>query len=389
MYLTEALPMLSLFTGAAGLDLGLEKCGFQTMVAVENDKWAQATLNQNRSFFRNPTFPLLGDITKYSPYEVLEYSGLKRGEAVLVAGGPPCQSFSTAGRRGSLGDPRGSLVSNFTDVIEAAQPRFFVMENVRGILSAPIKHRPLAMRGPQFPSLEPDEQQGSAFRVIRELLEARAGYQLTYGLVDAADYGVPQNRLRVIILGSRDHEFKTSVLRQIVVPTFKGRWRTLRHGLAGLEQEAASFLPYSPDREEIMRLVPAGKNWRWFRDHPEYGPEFAEGLMGGAWKADGGKVGFYRRLSWDKPSPTLPTSPIQKSTFLCHPEETRPLSVQEYAAIQQFPLGYQFAGGLSQQYKQIGNAVPVGLAEAIGRGLIAIMRGSVPMGQGRLLEIGA
>jgi DNA (cytosine-5)-methyltransferase 1 len=253
-------------------------------------------------------------------------------------------------------------------------------------LSAPIKHRPLNERGPDFPPLEPEEQQGSAFAVIREVLEDVLGYQITFGLVDAADYGVPQNRLRVIVLGSRDKEFKTADLAKIVVPTHRGNWRTLGDAIRGLKGDPPEYLEYTAERRRLMDLVPAGKNWRWFRDHPEYGREFTERVMGGAWGADGGKVGFYRRLPWDKPSPTLPTSPIQKSTSLCHPEETRPLSVQEYAAIQQFPPDYAFRGGTGQKYKQIGNAVPVGLGRAIGEALRGVADCVESTGQRRLFE---
>ncbi len=388
MYLSQELPLISLFSGAGGLDLGLEQANLNTRVAVEVDKWARATLAENRDrgkYYKTNDFPILSDITAYSPEEILSAAHLLPGEAFVVAGGPPCQSFSTAGRRGSLGDPRGGLFRYFANVVAAAQPRFFVMENVRGILSAAIKHRPLSERGPGSPPLEPEEEQGSAFRVIRDVLEGALGYQLTFGLVDTADYGVPQNRLRVLILGSRDREFLTANLSQVVIPTHRGEWKTLRAAIQGINGGAPEFLRYTPDREWLLSKVPAGMNWRYFRDHPEAGV-CAEEAMGGAWDAEGGRVGFFRRLSWDKPSPTLPTSPIQKSTSLCHPEETRPLSVQEYAAIQQFPSDYFFAGGTAQKYKQIGNAVPVGLGKAIGAGLLSVAGSGAAGGQARLFE---
>lgn len=386
MYEPLRLPMISLFTGAGGLDLGLEQAGFETRIAVEIDKWARQTLETNRSYFSHPCFPLLEDVTKPSAEEIVEAAGLRPGEAELVAGGPPCQSFSTAGRRGSFGDPRGGLFRNFAAVVGAARPRFFVMENVRGLLSAAISHRPLAERGPGYPPLTPEEEQGSAFQVIRRVFEEELGYQITCGWVDAADYGVPQNRKRVIVLGSRDQEFRYNSLHAMMPRTHCGRQATLRDAIWGLRGLHHEYLPYSPDRAEIMSHIPAGKNWRWLRDHQEFGREFTARVMGGAWEAEGGKVGFFRRLSWDKPSPTLPTSPIQKSTFLCHPEETRPLSVQEYAAIQQFPRDYVFAGGTGQKYKQIGNAVPVGLGNAIGEALRTVRREEWATGQRRLME---
>ncbi len=378
--------MISLFTGAGGLDIGLERAGFETRIAVEIDRWARATLETNRKHFTCRAFPILDDITAFCADEVVARAGLASGEAELVAGGPPCQSFSTAGRRGSFGDPRGGLFRNFAEVVRAAQPRFFVMENVRGLLSAAIKHRPLAERGPDSPPLEPDEEQGSAFRVIRRVFEEDLAYQLTLDWVDAADYGVPQNRRRVIILGSRDHEFATSELSGMMPPTHASNQRTLRDAIERMRGIDHEYLRYSPDRAAIMERIPPGKNWRWLRDHEEFGHGFTARVMGGAWEADGGKVGFFRRLAWDKPSPTLPTSPIQKSTFLCHPEETRPLSVQEYAAIQQFPRDYQFAGGTAQKYKQIGNAVPVGLGRAVGEALMAVGCEIGAGGQARLFE---
>jgi DNA (cytosine-5)-methyltransferase 1 len=371
--MTRSPSMISLFSGAGGLDLGLERAGFHTCAAVEVDRWARATLEKNRAHFAR-NFWLLDDVTMYPPAQIVNFAGLAPGRVELVAGGPPCQSFSTAGRRGSIGDPRGGLFANFAAVVDAARPRFFVMENVRGILSASIRHRPLAERGAGAPPLRADEKQGSAFRVIHNVLEHQLGYQVVVGLVDSADYGVPQNRVRVIILGSRDREFASNDIEEIMPPTHRGRWQTLRDAIARLPRHNPEHQRYTADREAIMRLVPPGKNWRWFRDNPKYGDEFVRRIMGGAWGADGGKVGFFRRLEWDKPSPTLPTSPIQKSTSLCHPDKNRPLSVQEYAAIQQFPPDYEFAGGTAQKYKQIGNAVPVGLGFAIGNALLSITK---------------
>ena len=126
--------------------------------------------------------------------------------------------------------------------------------------------------------------------------------------------------------------------------------------------ECAAF---SEDRMNYLKLVPEGGNWR---DLPK---EVVEAAMGGAYTSGGGKVGFYRRLSYSQPSPTLVTSPVQKATMMCHPTQNRPLSVREYARIQQFPDDWIFSGPLAAQYRQVGNAVPVGLATAIGNAIQA------------------
>lgn len=251
------------------------------------------------------------------------------------------------------------------------------MENVRGLLSAAIKHRPLSLRDNSLEPLSADEELGSVLsRVILPEFESELGYEVSYGLLNSLDYGAPQDRIRLIIIGSRDHEFGAwpgrPDIESLVPPTHnrdgsngKKRSLTLKEGLADLEDEAPEFQRYSEARAKVFAKIPEGKNWRYLRDHPDYGDEYVKEIMGGAYNATGGRVGFWRRLSWDKWSPTLTTSPIQKSTSLCHPTETRPLSVKEYGRIQGFPDDWQFVGTTAAKYRQIGNAVSVHLAIAL------------------------
>jgi DNA (cytosine-5)-methyltransferase 1 len=368
---------IGLFAGAFGLDLGMEQAGFHTVTVVEIDADATKTIAKNRPHLLETALPR--DIRQVSAQTLLEEGGrvldigrpLQPGEVDLVTGGPPCQPFSTAGKRGSVIDPRGSLFMDFIRVIEGIQPRFFVMENVRGLLSAPIRHRPHDKRGVGYPQLLPDEMSGSALQVV--LSEMRnLGYQVgTPRLLEAADYGVPQNRERVIFIASRDNEPVTFPL-----PTFSENgtnglpnWRTLKDAFENLEDPDPEYFTYSENRLMYLRLLKAGQNWRYLPD------ELKKEAMGGAYKSGGGKVGFYRRLSWHKPSPTITTSPHQKATDMCHPEKLRPLSVKECACIQTFPVDWVFCGSTASKYRQIGNAVPVLLAQAIGEHLSKLIKG--------------
>ena len=385
--LNTPLANVSLFTGAGGLDIGLEIAGFETKVCVEHDRHCQATLEENRVRFRDPGIEILGDITKMSPGEILEVAGLRPGEATLVSGGPPCQSYSTAGKRGSIDDPRGSLFFQYVDAIKVAQPRFFIMENVRGLLSAAIRHRPIHLRDNGHSPLEPDEELGSVLnRIILPAFEDELGFEISYGLLNALDFGAAQDRRRLIVLGSRDYEFGAWPNRaniEEIMPTSHNRegtegkapWRTLAEGLEGLEDPDPEYQRYSKARAEVLDKIPPGKNWRYLRDDPAYGDEYVREVLGGAYYATGGRVGFWRRLSWDKWSPTLTASPIQKGTSLCHPDETRPLSVKEYARIQGFPDDWSFEGPTAAKYREIGNAVPVQLASGIGQGLNRLITG--------------
>ncbi|MCC7259583.1 MAG: DNA cytosine methyltransferase, partial [Alphaproteobacteria bacterium] len=189
---------LSFFSGAMGLDLGLEKAGIEIALACEVDKRCRQTILANR-----PDIALIGDITAYDPSEILDYAGIKAGEVDIIAGGPPCQAFSTAGSRRAFNDERGNVFLRYLDVILALRPRYAVIENVRGLLSAPLNHRPHAERGEHNAPLRADERPGGALAHIVQLLRA-GGYSVSFNLYNAANYGVPQIRERVVIICSRD-----------------------------------------------------------------------------------------------------------------------------------------------------------------------------------------
>jgi DNA (cytosine-5)-methyltransferase 1 len=369
--LPKKFTAISLFSGALGLDIGLDRAGFTICVAIENNKHAVETIQKNKKRLKNSkNLEVIDrDIHQVPTKDILDKCGLQVGEVTLVTGGPACQTFSTAGSRTSLSDPRGNLFVQFIRIIDEAQPKFFIMENVKGILSAAIKHRPLNQRGPGFPQLSPEEELGSGFRkILTDLKET--GYYVVFGLLNSADFGVPQKRERLIILGSRDGE-----PIRLPFPTHdqygyrgKKKWVTLKEGLADLYDPKCEYRPFSEKQIEYLNLIPQGGDWH---DLPE---DLQSSAIGGAYKSWGGRAGFLRRLAWDKASPALTTNPNGRATMLCHPTETRPLSVREYARLQQFPDSWSFSGEiLPHKYMQIGNAVPVGLGKAIGVALIQSM----------------
>lgn len=352
---------ISLFSGAMGLDLGLESAGLKNVGCLELDKWACKTIRKNR-----PGLPLIeDDIRNWSGAKLLKEFGVQADDVQVICGGPPCPSFSTAGRRQSFDDPRGEVMFDFLRIVDEIRPPFFIMENVRGILSAAIKHVPLSERSSKGKTLTLKEQKGSVLRLLKNEFE-KMNYTVTVELVNAADYGVPQKRERVVFLGSRAG-FQVAMPPPMFVNSgdmFTPRWRTLADALAGLHEDKPEITPFSEARKKYLRMLKEGQNWR---NLPQ---DILPEAMGGAYESGGGKVGFYRRLSFNRPSPTVSTSPVQKSTCLCHPTELRPLSVREYARIQQFPDDWIFEGSIAEKYRQIGNAVPVGLGHQIGRSVL-------------------
>ncbi len=390
------LGVVSLFTGAGGLDLGLDQAGDGRLIvraAVEIDRHARQTLTTNWAALDCRS--LFADVTQVTPQQLMCSADLGPGEAFLLAGGPPCQSFSSAGLRQAVNDGSGRVVHDYFAMVKQLQPRFFVFENVRGLLSAAIKHRPLVDRvHPQEVSVNADERLGSVMERVVIASFRRLGYEVIFGLLNAADYGTAQVRYRLFVIGSRERELGSGSFRKqtsramtpldLLPPTHHKfapyspilPWRTLRDAIGDLATTPPSpddTYTYSPERAAVFRGIPAGRNWTYVRDHPELFPSgYLPIIMGNGLYSGGGKEGFWRRLSWDRPAPTVTAQPQQLATSLCHPDYERPLSIPEYAQLQDFPRWYEFCGPKAHRYRQIGNAVPVRLAEALGRALLAV-----------------
>jgi DNA (cytosine-5)-methyltransferase 1 len=354
---------LSFFSGAMGLDLGLEKAGFDIKLACEVDKFCRQTIALNR-----PNVALLGDINDYSVEDVLQAAGLTKDDDIdLVTGGPPCQAFSTAGKRQGFHDDRGNVFLKYIDLAIALNPKFIVIENVRGLLSCPLSHRPHDQRGDGFSDLSEDELKGGALNFVLSKLK-QAQYSYSFNLYNAANYGTPQTRERVIIVCARE-------LSQVpyMPPTHSQhgefgllKWKTLKKTIAGIVRH--DHLSFPEKRLQYYRMLKPGQNWK---NLPE---PLQKEAMGKSYYSGGGKTGFLRRLAWDKPSPTLLTHPAMPATDLAHPTEDRPLSIQEYKRIQEFPDDWDLAGPLVQQYRQVGNAVPLSLGYAVGKLIQTLLR---------------
>jgi DNA (cytosine-5)-methyltransferase 1 len=375
-------PTISLFSGSLGFDLGLETVGFETRVCVEIDADCVNTIRTNR-----PTIPVIDrSIQEVSTAEILRVAGLRQDEPFCVVGGPPCQSFSSGGKRSSILDPRGSLFMEFVRVVREASPQYFVFENVAHIVTAAVRHRAIADRPGQDwnlsaytknggrgrdssddsqAPLEADEMSGSAIKVILSEFES-LGYHFTYGVLNAADFGVPQRRLRFVLIGSRVRRpLRLPQPTHATRPTSERQpWVSLRHALKGLNDPSPLHSNYTEFFQQIFSQVPPGRNWRALP------VELQQAALGAAYDSGGGKTGFFRRLSWDEPTPTIVGKPNRKSCAICHPDHTRPLTVRECARVQGFPDDWQFTGGMHRQYLQVGNAVPIGLGAAVGRAIL-------------------
>ncbi len=210
---------------------------------------------------------------------------------------------------------------------------------------------------------------GTGFiHIVREL--RKADYYTIFDLLNSADFGVPQVRERLVFIGSRDGEpvYPPTPTHDKNAASDRPCWTTLRDGLRGLRCAKPTYPKFSPSKSKVMEMVPEGGNWR---DLPA---KIQREALGGAYDSWGGRGGFCRRLAWNRPAPALTTRPNSKATMLCHPTELRPLSVEEYRRLQQFPDEWEVCGGLSSQYRQLGNAVPVGLGEVVAEAIRKAIR---------------
>ena len=383
----EHLSAISSFSGAMGLDLGLEGVGrlikedfgkvnarFNIIACIEKKEAFQQTIRKNveKNRTTNRDAQIFGNIVDIKdPSKILSDFGIP--ELDLLVGGPPCQSYSTVGRRGTIQDPRGSIMWEFIRFIKALRPKVFLMENVRGLMSSAIHHRPLKERGKDHPPLSENEKPGSVYRLLLSDFEL-LGYHVDVYEVNAVNYGAPQLRERVLFIGNRYNEiidFPKPKYAQInpsinrhALSSLRGAlkpFQTLRDAIGNLKEETPEVLDFSPRKLKYLSMIPEGGNWRSL---PE---EIQKESMGRAWYAKGGRSGWWRRLSWDLPSPCILTMPNHASTALCHPVETRALSLRECARIQEFSDDWEFLGKTTEKYTQVGNAVPLRLGEVAGK----------------------
>lgn len=321
----KSFTFIEVCAGAGGLSTGLIKSGFIPLLLNDNNKDCCETLKQTHKDV-NIVF---GSMDKLDLSEYI-------GKVDLFTGGVPCQSFSQAGKRKGLEDPRGELMIKFTEIVDTLKPKIFMIENVKGLMT---------------------HNKGETIKEIVALLNVKNLYNVDYKLLNSNDYDVPQKRERVFIVG---------VLKKLKIkfkfPKVNEKKLVLKDVLYDVPESKGAKYPH--EKVELFKLIPQGGCWV---NLPE---DKQKSYLGKSYFSSGGKRGILHRLSMEKPSLTLLCSPSQKQTERCHPLYERPLTVREYARIQTFDDNYIFSGSMSSQYKQIGNAVPVELAKCIGKSLI-------------------
>ena len=327
--------VLELFAGAGGLAIGLEEAGLKCAALNEIDHWAAETLRINR-----PHWNVIEDDIRKVSFKHLQ------GKVDVVTGGFPCQAFSYAGKKLGLNDARGTLFYEFARIVDETKPLICIGENVRGLLN---------------------HDSGRTLQGMISILDELGYRTLPPKVLKAIFYKVPQKRERLILVGIRkdinvDFEYPKPYKKIYNLSD------ALKAGeLFPCDVPESPGTKYPNHKAKVLQMVPPGGYWR---DLPL---DIQKEYMQKSFYLGGGKTGMARRISWDEPSLTLTCSPAQKQTERCHPDETRPFTVREYARIQTFPDNWKFAGSVSSQYKQIGNAVPVNLAKEIGYSVIKFL----------------
>lgn len=327
--------VIELFAGAGGLAIGLEKAGLKCVALNEIDHWAAETLRINR-----PNWKVIEDDIRNIDFID------QKGKIDVVTGGFPCQAFSYAGKKLGLKDARGTLFYEFARIVNETKPLICIGENVRGLLN---------------------HDNGKTLRGMKSILDEIGYKPIDERILKAIFYKVPQKRERLILVGIRK-----DIDIDFAFPKPHHKVYNLRDALKAGELyptdvRESQGTKYPKRKKEILDKIPPGGYWR---DLPL---KLQREYMQKSFFLGGGKTGMARRMSWNEPSLTLTCSPAQKQTERCHPDETRPFTVQEYARIQTFPDNWKFAGSVSQQYKQIGNAVPVNLACEIGYSIVKFL----------------
>ena len=325
---------IDLFAGAGGTALGFSNAGINHVLLNEFDKNAAQALKDNSDAHGLNWVIDDRDVhdVEFSPYQ-----------AEIMQAGFPCQAFSYAGKSKGFEDTRGTLFFEFARAIHVVQPKIAIGENVRGL------------------------ERHDGGRTLKTMIAALddLGYRVNYKILRAQYLDVPQKRERLIIFAVRK-----DLDCPILFPKERDYFISLKQALEGCPDSEGQ--EYPEKKRKVMERVPEGGCWR---DLPD---DVAREYMGGSYHLSGGRTGMARRLSWDQPSLTLTCAPAQKQTERCHPSETRPLKVREYARIQTFPDDWSFSGSLANQYKQIGNAVPVNLGYHVGRCVLASL-GYIPI----------
>lgn len=342
---------LSFFSGGMGLDLGVQNAGIKPLLACEINKDARATIVRN-----DDDIALLGDIWEATPDKIKKFAKIPSNRKIdLIIGGPPCQAFSTAGNRKGFEDARGDVLNRYLDIIEELLPTYAVLENVRGFQTTEAILK----------DTDGVPVKGGVLHYTMKRFE-EMGYTISFNLYNTANFGTPQKRERFVIiakLGSTKVPYLTpthSEKGEFGLP----RWRTFGDAVDDIQGSEMQYVEIPPKRVEWFKKIPEGGNWKSLSldDQKE--------AMGNKFFMGGGKTGFFRRLSFSEPSPTLVTFPTMPATDLIHPTELRAISVEEYARVQGFPDNWKFCGTISEKYRQIGNAVPIHLGEAIGKVII-------------------